>query len=310
MRGRHALLVVVALGACKNHERAATPAEGPLPPGVLARVGDQDIREESVQRIAAAQGVDAREARKRAIIDALFALERRSDPESAAEVTSSERSVLARVLLERIRTSSRADGPPTNAEIEIVTRERWPVLDRPPSVRTTHAVARVKEPKDRERARAVGTRLREALKGVSKPGDFFARAKELSTQEIEVRAERLPLLAPDGRTFELPKENGRFAGDLGSLDPTFTRAAHELETPGETSPLVETPFGFHVILLEERLPELRVSIEERRQLLADEIVSRRAKRVLSELVSRLEAETPVEEARDAESLTAMVPVAP
>jgi len=82
--------------------------------------------------------------------------------------------------------------------------------------------------------------------------DFVSLAKELSTDEST-------------------REDG---GDLGWLPrgvmvPEFEEAAFALQ-PGETGDIVQTSFGYHIILVEERDPdrELELSFLERRRALA------------------------------------------
>jgi parvulin-like peptidyl-prolyl isomerase len=82
--------------------------------------------------------------------------------------------------------------------------------------------------------------------------DFVSLAKELSTDEST-------------------REDG---GDLGWLPrgvmvPEFEEAAFALQ-PGETGDIVQTSFGYHIILVEERDPdrELEPSFLERRRALA------------------------------------------
>jgi peptidyl-prolyl cis-trans isomerase C len=302
-----AAAALVPLCACDPPPRVAT---GPLPPGVAARVANEDIALESVERIAAAQRLTPRDARERAIADALFALEVRADPARRARVAVSERAVLARSVLESIQAQAIAEGPATDAEVQALTQERWIELDRSRAVRTIHAVAMVKKPEDRPAALALSTRLAAAVRDAANARDFETRAKALSTSEVEVRVEPLPPVTTDGRGFEPSNTPGRLPESVGNLDPTFTRAAHALTQIGEQSPVVETSFGFHVIRLEEILPEVRFSLEERRTKLTPEIMSRRAKRRLEDLRARLKASTPIEEPRDVETLTALVPVVP
>jgi parvulin-like peptidyl-prolyl isomerase len=73
---------------------------------------------------------------------------------------------------------------------------------------------------------------------------------------------------------------------------------------------VKSSFGYHVIRLDERYPEHRVPLEERRSLLAPEIQSHRAKLELDALMARLRAQTAVATERAAEALTALVRVEP
>jgi hypothetical protein len=300
-------LAALVLSAC-GEKRPPAVRHGTLGPGVAARVGDDDITLETVQRIARARGTSPRQARDLAIQDALFAEGARA-ARTHAEVATAERGVLARALLEEIRQRGRDAGAPTDAEVEAVTKERWIELARPPAVRVTHIVALTKKPADREPARAIAERVAAVLKGATKSDDFEKRIEGLATKEVEVKVERLSPVTTDGRMFELAVA-GRPPTELGTLDERFTRAAHAIEKPGELSPIVDTPFGFHVIFLEERLAPEQPSLELRRRLLTPEIQSRRAERVLAEAKQRIKAGTAIEVARDVETLTALVPVAP
>jgi hypothetical protein len=275
---------------------------------VAARVADDDILLSTVHKIARARDVTPREARELAIVDALFAQGARATS-PGAQVAVAERGVLARVLLEEARQLGHGAGAPTDAEVEAVTKERWIELARPVAVRVTHVVVLAKKPEERQAGRAIAERVAAALKGATKSQDFEQRIEGLRTKEIGVKVERLSPVTTDGRVFELAA-SGRPATELGTLDAGFTRAAHALEKPGDLSPIVDTPFGSHVIFLEERLPPVQPSLEERRHLLSPEIQSRRAERALAETKQRLKAGTAVEVARDVETLTALVPVAP
>ncbi len=269
-----------------------------LAAGVLARVGDLAIAQVTVERIAAAQGLDGAAALDRALSDARFALAARESLPAVTQVVI-ERAALARALLEGIAAHARDAGPPSDGEVEELTRQRWVELDRPAAVRVTHAVALQKKPSDAAAARAIAEQLSRALAGIREPSAFIAAARAVTGNGIEIRAERLPYIAADGRGFSFEPAPAA----AGHFDPRFAAAANALLHAGEQSGVVESDFGYHVILLEERLPARHVPLAERRAALTAEILSRRAERERRELVTRLRGATTVEVARDFEAVT-------
>ena len=286
----------------------ATTANKALPQGVAASVGRDLIEVETVVRIASARGIERSRARDLAVKDALFAAAVRESPEHAAGVSVAERASLGRSLLESLEKQARGMGPGTDAEVSEVSAERWFEFDRPPSVRTSHAVVSVKKPDEAAPARALAEKLAAALRGITESAEFLERARAFpATAPLSITAEQLSPVTADGRMWE---PGARPGAQVLTLDPDYTRAAHALKHPGEQSPIVKSAFGYHVILLEEIVPEKRVPLEERRALLHDEIVKRRAKKLVEGTLTRLREATPVEVVRAAESLTALVPTAP
>ncbi len=305
---RRVLFLALVVFGCGETRRPPEPARAALPAGVAAVVGDQQVTLRSVENIARTQGVSLAEARERGVLDALFAAAVRADGSKAALVAAAERGVLARAVLEGIRADARALGPPTDAEVRELTELHWPEIDRPPSAMTTHAVVRVKTPADDASARALAAELAAALKGAANSDDFVARAKAFPSRGLEITAERLPPVTPDGRMWDPNEQPPKVLA--GALDPDFTRAALALEQPGEQSGVVKSAFGYHVIELDRRFPELSMPLEERRSLLSEEAYTRRAKRDFDALEARLRAQTPVSTERAVDALTALVPVAP
>jgi peptidyl-prolyl cis-trans isomerase C len=269
--GRPCLFALLLLVACER--RGAEKAEdATLPEGVVASVSSEAIAAATVARIAGAQGIDPHAACERAISDALFAAAARQKLGSAGTLETVENAAHARVLLEELSGQARAKGPPSDAEVAELTRERWAELDRPSLARTIHAVALAKQPSDKAAARAVAARIAEAVRGAASSDEFKRRAEAVPRAGIDVRVERLAPTTADGRVFD----PGNPAASGQSFDETFAHAATSIPEVGGTSPIVETRFGYHVIRLEERLPEKRVALEERRRLLFEEIVARRA----------------------------------
>jgi peptidyl-prolyl cis-trans isomerase C len=300
----------VLLIGCEREGPPLLRVEGKLPPGIVAEVGREPIAGTTVARIARAQGVSTEVARDRAISDALLSAAARKTARPA-ELAVAERSALARGLLEQIRARAEAAGPPSEAEIEAVMRERWPELDRPITVRTTHALVRVSQASDEEKAKALAEKLALTLRSAASPKEFVDRAKAFAAAPFEIIAESLDPVTSDGRAFDPYKgPNGTVTG---SYVEDYARAAHAISTPGEQSPVTKTRFGFHVIRLDERLPEQRVPLEVRRPAVTSEVVRRRAKRHTDELLERLKGGgtgRTIETVRAAEELTSRVPVAP
>jgi hypothetical protein len=100
------LVIATATSSCGSRGDAplagvAPPAAiGPLPEGVVARVGPSAIHGESIGRIAALQRVDVRAARDLAVRDALLA---GGAEARGLDVAADVRGVLARRLLRVIR---------------------------------------------------------------------------------------------------------------------------------------------------------------------------------------------------------------
>lgn len=305
MSARAALLCCLGstLFAC-----AQAPDERPasrharLPSGVVARAAGEDISLETAQRIASAEGVSLPVARDRALSDALFATAARTTFQSRELAPVLERAAIARALLETLKNDATARGPVTDAEVAELTSRRWRELDRPEAARTSHAVALVEKPTDEAKARAVAYLIYDAVKGVKDAAEFLRLAGAVPHEGVEVRVERLPPVTADGRVVDPDKPS---ADSEQGFDPVFSKAALQL-VPGAVSEPTKTVFGYHVIFCEARLPEQRVPLEERRQLLHDEVLKARAERAKQELLTRLSAAQPIQIARAADDLTSRV----
>ncbi len=292
------------IGCSKTPNAVPALRHARLPSGVVARVGSDDISLDTAQRIARAEGVTLPVARDRALRDALFAAAARSAFQNRDLVPVLERAALARVLLEGLRSDALARGPASDGEVAELTALRWRELDRPEAARTTHAVAMVEKPADDERVHALAKQIYDAVRGVTDPDEFLRLAQAVPHDGVQVRAERLPAVTADGRVYDPSKPSGD--AEQG-LDLDFAKAATALRV-GQISEPTKTRFGYHVILCEARLPEVRVPLEERRQLLHDEVIKGRAERAKQELLARLAAAAPIQITRAVDDLTSRVQV--
>lgn len=301
------LALTLGAGAC---ERTAPPEplRGELPEGVVARVGEEQVHVETVRRIVQAQRVAPRDALDRALADAVLAQGFRAKPDAAPVIAAAERGSLARIVLQELNRESRAAGPPTDAEVDAVVDRRWYDLARPSSVRTTHALIMAKEPAERERAAALVKELAKGLRGAKDADEFEARAKAFDAKGLELKVERLPPVAADGRVIpDAPPPPGEAPV---RLELPFARAANELTRVGEQSAPVETTHGYHVIRAEEHRPGMSLPAEELRKRVTPEIYAERARELERRLLDRLITEHAVRVDRAADDLTSRVRVAP
>lgn len=268
-------------------------------------VGSVSIPAEEVGRIAVAQGISVKEARERAVQDTLLSLEARERFDETGQVALARRQALARALLEQLREEARAQGPPTQEEVTKWTQRRWLELDRPAAVKTIHAIVRAEKEDQKRPARALAEKVKKAVAEAKTAEEFRKRAEavEVEDTQLKVRVEELQAVAADGRVVELDEARGD-RGQRYAVE--FATGAHAIEELGGKSPIVESSFGFHVIMLLERQPELKVSYAERVEKLRSLIFADRAAQMQAKLLERLESQTPRAAVRAFDVLTQQI----
>ncbi len=256
------------------HGSAATGSAAVGPAAVVS------VAEGVVRAIEQARGVTREQALAFGTEDALLAEGLRArEPRVGAWI---ERTVLARQVLAAIADEARAGGPPTDAEVEALTYARFWELARPRLVRVVHAV--VLASKEDEAARALAEQIAAATRGAQTPAQFQTAARGVPAGNLKVKVETLQPVAADGRAIDpaAPPPNGP---GVQQLNADFAAAAQRLSSPGEQSPVVRTPFGYHVIYLIAVIEPKQPSLDERRALLHDEIMTQRAQTRAAELLA-------------------------
>ncbi|MBK8254624.1 MAG: peptidylprolyl isomerase [Polyangiaceae bacterium] len=320
---------LVAAFACLSCDGSAPPPSPSVAPSfrapnnaggdaeVAARVGNLTITKSRIESIAAAQNVTPSEALNRAIFDALLAQEamaRGIDKNRSVELLRT--SLIARAMVQDISARVAAQGPVTDAELDETTARHWIELDRPDAVRTVHAIVMMKSdasPDVRAKSLALANVIRRAVAPISEaarstppPTDpkatdpvvelFRKAANEVDKAGLETRVEALPPVVADGRVV----------GAAGQFDPGFSKAANELKQRGDVSPIVESPYGLHVIFLLQRIEGKTVPREERRALIRDEVMSLRARAEREKLLTGQSNSVGIN--RDIDEVLALVPV--
>lgn len=287
-----------------------------LESGVVARVGDEAIVDHDVARIAAAQGVSVSAARDLAIRDALFAVHAKADGlESTRNVQLMINAALARRMLRKLLDDADRAGPVTDAELERVMARRWLELDRPEGFRVVHAVVRTDEGIDeakRSRAKVVAEAIHEAAKSAAEKAkttsvpreqiDPVVEAFKTAAESVEhdgftIKVEALEPVAVDGRVL---------SPSGGGYEKPFAEGAAKLAARGDLSDIVTTSYGLHVMLLLEKIPEARTSLDERRRLVREEVLWMRSSAARTKLLERLRPSVGV--GREVETLLVTVPV--
>ena len=294
---RVALALLTSAVSCTDGGRAPAPQQAALGGEIAARVGTDVIPVALVATVAADQRVAPREALRRLIDDAVTANGARArglDRESRASwlLTAAR----ARWAADQILAEARQAGLPSDAELTDLTRQHWREVDRPAAVRVVHAL--VQRPKGADeatlaRARALAVELRTAVLAAKDADDFQVRAKAVPhPADLDVVVQPLPPFASDGQLTE----------SEGGMVESFAKAAHALTQPGETSGVAESPFGWHVIRLVERIPEQRMPLEARRAAFTEEAIMQRARKATDERLAALRPSAPIEISPSAEPL--------
>lgn len=267
-----------------EHARAALGGE------IVARVGNESISVELVEKVAAEQKISARDALQRLLDDAIAAnAAREKKLDQGPPGSWNLEAARARLAAEKMLADARAKGPPTDDEIRELSAEYWREVDRPPSLKVSHALAMRSEKGDAAtdaKARAVAEQLLAAAKTATSTADFIAKTKAVPhPKEVKVVVEALGGFVADGRTTE---------GDPSqSMDKAFAKGAFAVPDDETTSGIVESKFGWHVIRIDERVPEQRMPMDTRRIAFTAPAHAARAKRAVDDALAAQRASHPV-----------------
>jgi|GEM_PF-401172 len=269
-------LLVAANGCGRSRERAPVRSTSPGSSEAIAVVGKRVLGKSELLMLRQRTSLDTERFVERWATDSLLAEAARDGALHPGRVHQVERAVLARVLLKSISEAAEKRGELTEQELDLVRAERWFEVNRPAAVQTTHFVVLDNKGEKRASAEALANTLAAAVSAAKNPREFIDIVVNHPKAGLEVVAESLPPVTADGRSLQVAPD-GRVIGAGPAFDKTFARAANSLSEPGDRSRLVHSEFGFHVILLERKMPAFREPDEVLRQRYASDMYIRRAR---------------------------------
>ena len=253
-----ALVIVLAMSSLLYAEDAK----------VLARVGSQDITEEDVLEFIKPFGQQAmmlygsEEGRKMRLYSLLGADEKIDEtPAFIADLENAKRAMLAQYAMRRIISEISV----TEEEAKKFYDDNTKMFVQPERVHARHILV-----SDDENLKVVQEELK-----AGKSFDVVAEAHSIDPGSA----------ANGGDLGEFPK---------GVMVKEFEEAAFALQNPGDVSEPVKSQFGWHIIKLEERIPESTVPFEQVRSGIIGEIQNRKTQEVLQEKSKELEGKYTVE----------------
>jgi peptidyl-prolyl cis-trans isomerase C len=243
---------------------------------------DLMVEQELVAQAAREQGVSVDPARVDAAVDELREVFEAPEDFARRLETEGYTAESYRVHVERMMAAaSYLDGiragvvEVTGAELETYYRENERRLTLPEQARVRHILLTWKPLGTRDDRGAVREQMAPILEQARGGADFAELARAHSE---------------DSATAANGGDTGFF--HRGQMVPTFEEAAFALRE-GEVSDLVETPFGVHIIRLEERKEARLLPLEEIREELRDHVRWERMEAAVERELTRLRAEADI-----------------
>ena len=261
------------LDASQNEVRAAIRSF----PGVIDSTGrfDENFKANVEREYGNAARFEAR------IRDDLLAMKTRRLLQNAVDVSDTEARMALGYRLESARIAAvRLDASTADGDVEIsddaiqalirddaerlqaAYEARSAEFDKPERLRARHILVRMTPGADAETRAEATARIEAAAARIRGGEDFEAVAAEVSEDSTKDRGGDL----------------GEFA--RGAMVPDFEEAAFALE-PGVVSDVVESPFGLHLIRVDEKLPAEIISFQEAREQIARDELTRDAETELA-----------------------------
>lgn len=270
---RLALLAALVLFGCQPEpgEMSATPENARVVTDMVARVGPQPIGASDVAARMAAEGLDAETALRDLVEEELLVQEagRRGVILDAETRRTTER-LMVRAMLRDFEEDLTPEAIPMQ-EVEAnfeSYRERFQVPERRDS---WHVLVKDSS----EAGRALARSILAEVRATAEPRTIYAKYEEggAPDSEVEVIAEDLPAIT-------------REAG----IEKPYKDALFGAESTGPLKKVIETSYGWHVIVLTDIVAGKRRSLSEAEDEIRERLSQKKRFEKLAETVRAREAE--------------------
>ena len=148
-------------------------------------------------------------------------------------------------------------------------------FQKPEQVRASHILIKVAEDDEEEKKSAAMQKIEEIQEKVEAGGDFANLAETYSEGPSRTQG-----------------------GDLGYFDrrkmvKPFSDTAFRLQ-PGETSPIVKTRFGYHIIKVVDRKPEIKLAYEEIKPRLVESLKKKKMQDAIAQYITEIKNSASIE----------------
>lgn len=270
----------------RNSQGVAVGARGdqlPLLTRLRKEAMDKIIEQELVRQAAAEQNievnddeVDAQVEELRSIFDNPMSFNARLESEGFNEESYREH-VKGMLAAKRYLDGVRGAVPPvSDEELETYYQENKRRLTFPEQVRVRHILLTWKPMGTGDDRAAIRAQMKPLLERARNGEDFAKLARQYSD---------------DYATAKNGGDTGLF--HRGQMVPAFEEVAFSLK-PGAISEPVETPYGVHILRLEEHLEPRLVPLDEVREQLREHVRNERAEQAVNEEIARLRAAADIE----------------
>lgn len=173
----------------------------------------------------------------------------------------------------------------TDADVEKFYREHQDLFEKP-SITVSHILAlctgvdkatgKDLDAEGKAKEDAAAKAKIEAVYAKLKQGEKFEdlAEKESDCPSGKATKGKLPAFTTSGKS-----------DDGGMMEQTFTKAAFALEKPGQISEIIKTPFGYHIIRLEEKKAPQFVALENVKDQIKAQLANEKISKAIMEKIA-------------------------